>query len=243
MLHLAHHQIRGSKMPANVARALLFGLALIMFGACSSSSSDNDETDTSGGTTDVATTEDTGTTEDPGTGQTDTGGDQSFTISSASFPDGEPVPTEYTCEGDDISPPLTWVGGPADTQSFALIVSDPDIPVDFPPEDDTERTVGSHWIVYDIPESVLTMPEDVATNGLPTGAREFWPWFGPCPPEGDIVHHYVFTLYALDKTFGIAPWDLVTTEPGADPMNAMIDLMADHILIEAQLTGTYQITE
>ena len=226
-----------------LCRIRLFVLvaSLALLAGCSSSTDSGDTTTDTGMTVDTGTTTDTGMTNDTGT--PDSGGDQSFSVNSTALTDGEPIPSLYSCEGSNISPPLAWVGGPADTETFVLIVSDLDIPVSFPPEPDTDRIEGSHWIVYDIPESVLSLSRDLSESSLPDGAYEFAPWFGPCPPPGDIVHRYVFTIYALDTTFGTPPGELITIGEGEDPIDAMKALIEGHILIQAQLTGTYEIDE
>jgi Raf kinase inhibitor-like YbhB/YbcL family protein len=135
-----------------------------------------------------------------------------------------PVPQEHTCEGKDVSPPLSWSGAPEGTKSLVLIVDDPDAPGGF-----------THWIVYDIPKDATSLPENAGPKQLPKGARvavNGWnrrQYNGPCPPGGR--HRYVFRLYALDTTFG----DL-----GADATRADVEAhMRGHVLQAAELTGTY----
>jgi Raf kinase inhibitor-like YbhB/YbcL family protein len=158
------------------------------------------------------------------------GGEVTFSISSSAFsPQGE-IPTRYTCEGEDVSPPLAWSGAPAGTKSFALIVDDPDAPDPRAP-----KVTWVHWVVYDLPAGASSLPEAVATSALPAGTREGvndWQrtgWGGPCPPVGR--HRYFFKLYALDTPLG----DL------RRPSKAALEkAMAGHVLARAELVGTYQ---
>jgi Raf kinase inhibitor-like YbhB/YbcL family protein len=110
------------------------------------------------------------------------------------------IPGQYTCEGQDISPPLAWSGIPEGTKSFALIVDDPDAPDPAAP-----KRTWVHWVIYNIPVTVLSLPEGTA---LPAGTREGlndWGtsgYRGPCPPVGK--HRYFFKLYALNAVFAPA---------------------------------------
>ena len=150
-------------------------------------------------------------------------------ISSTAFHDGSEIPSQYTCEGADPSPPLAWTGMPDDTRSFALIVDDPDAP-----DPKAPRMVYVHWVLYDIPASRSGLDEAAAT-ALPAGVREGmndWKrtgWGGPCPPIGR--HRYYFKLYALDAMLG----DL-----GTPSKSALLAAMAGHVLEEAVLMGTYE---
>ncbi len=153
-----------------------------------------------------------------------------FELSSPAFADGDEIPIRYTCEGDDVSPPLRWTDPPEGTKSFALIVDDPDAPDPRAP-----RTVWVHWVVYDIPAEVRELAENASAAGLPAGAREGlndWKrvgYGGPCPPIGR--HRYFHKLYALDVTLG----DL------GRPTKAELErAMRDHLLGEAVLVGTYR---
>lgn len=138
------------------------------------------------------------------------------------------IPTRYTCEGDDVSPPLEWSGVPDGTKSLALIVDDPDAP-----DPKAPKMTWVHWILYDIPAHVRALPEGVAK--LPPGTREGvndWKrtgYGGPCPPIGR--HRYYHKLYALDTELG----DL------GQPTKAQLEAaMRDHILAQAELMGTYE---
>jgi Raf kinase inhibitor-like YbhB/YbcL family protein len=153
-----------------------------------------------------------------------------FVLRSAAFEHGQSIPARYTCEGDDVSPPLVWSGAPEGTRSFALVVDDPDAPDPAAP-----RTRWVHWVVYDIPASAGAIPEDARANGPPAGAREGvndWKrtgWGGPCPPIGR--HRYFHRLYALDAMLG----DL------GRPTRADLErAIRSHVLATAELIGTYE---
>ena len=148
-------------------------------------------------------------------------------ISSSVFQEGDRIPTKYTCDGQDVSPPLVWSDLPPGTQSLALIVDDPDAP----------GGTFTHWVLFNIPSDSRELTEAVPTQAqLPSGGRQGRNDFrrigygGPCPPPGR-PHRYQFTLYALDQ-----PLDL---EAGV-VKDRLLDAMKGHILGEGQLTGTYQ---
>ena len=145
---------------------------------------------------------------------------------SSVFSEGALMGTKYTCDGEDVSPPMSWSGAPEETQSFALICDDPDAPA------------GDwvHWVFYDIPGSVSELPEKVPGVKNPKiggtqGANDFKKigYGGPCPPGG--THRYYFKLYALDKELGMAP--------GASK-HQVLAAMKGHVLAEAQLMGRYR---
>jgi Raf kinase inhibitor-like YbhB/YbcL family protein len=152
-------------------------------------------------------------------------GDSTLALSSPVFGDGGAIPAQYTCDGQDVSPPLAWSGRPSGTESFALIVDDPDAPAG----------TWVHWVIYDLPAETRQLPEGVpADDRLADGGvqgRNSWPkmgYGGPCPPSG--THHYFFKLYALDIMLG------------ADPGLGKAELLAaleGHVLAQAQLVGTY----
>lgn len=153
-----------------------------------------------------------------------------FALRSAAFEQGQSIPARYTCDGDDVSPPLAWSGAPEGTRSFALVVDDPDAPDPAAP-----RTRWVHWVVYEIPATADAIGEDARTNGLPAGAREGvndWKrtgWGGPCPPIGR--HRYFHRLYALDAALG----DL-----GRPTRTDLERAMRGHVLATAELVGTYE---
>ena len=111
------------------------------------------------------------------------------------FNNKDTIPSRYTCDGQDVSPPLVWSPPPADTRSLALICDDPDAP----------GKTWVHWVIYNLPPSTHSLPEAVpresaiAGSGI-QGINDFHQpaYGGPCPPEG--IHRYFFKLYALDKT-------------------------------------------
>ncbi len=154
----------------------------------------------------------------------------SLTLTSPAFTASGNIPHHYTCDGDDVSPPLAWSGLPAGTKSLALIVDDPDAPDPAKPE-----RIWVHWLLYNIPPDATGLPPAVATKDLPPGAREGtndWKrtgYGGPCPPIGR--HRYFHKLYALD-----------TVLPDLGPTNkaALETAMQGHILEQAELVGTYQ---
>ena len=153
-----------------------------------------------------------------------------LTVTSSAFAANAAMPSLYTCEGKDISPPLAWSGAPARTRSFVLIVDDPDAPDPAAP-----KMTWVHWVLYDIPATASSLPEAVKSAALPAGAREGindWKrtrYGGPCPPVGR--HRYFHKLYALD-----------TLLPDLNrPDKAAVEkAMQGHVLAEAALIGTYQ---
>ena len=151
--------------------------------------------------------------------------EKEFILASEVFLEGDPIPSIYACNGDDISPPLAWSGAPDNTNSFVLIMDDPDAPVG----------MWVHWVLFNIPGTV-----SVVDVGLPTDAElldgsqqgtNSWGrvgYGGPCPPSG--VHRYYFKLYALDIS-------LVLDESATK--EDVLAAMEGHILIETELMGTY----
>ena len=149
----------------------------------------------------------------------------SLALLSQVFREGTQIPVRYTCKGQNINPPLNVTGVPANAKSLALIMHDPDaIPV-----------VGFdfvHWLVWDIPSST----ETIDTNSVPAGAIQGIngsgknQYTGPCPPAGTGTHHYLFELYALDKTLSL--------KPGAS-RDQLQNAMAGHTLAQHTLTGLF----
>lgn len=160
-------------------------------------------------------------------------------IGSPAFEPGGTMPVQYTCFGDNVSPPLTWSGVPAGTRAVVLLVDDPD-----------SRPPGFvHWVLYDIPPATTGLGENVPgdvelADGSRQGSNDFAPYGhgtfpsgaekklvgydGPCPPGG--THHYVFSLYALDAALGL---------PGEATMAEVKAAMEGHILVKAELTGQF----
>ncbi len=153
-----------------------------------------------------------------------------FTLSSPAFADNDAIPKQHTCEGADISPPLSWSGAPPGTRSFALIVDDPDAPDPRAP-----KTTWVHWVIHNIPPETRALPEGATARSLPSGAVQGlndWNrvgYGGPCPPIGR--HRYFHKLYALD-----------TALTGLErPTKAqLLGALEGHVLAEARLIGTYQ---
>ena len=149
-------------------------------------------------------------------------------LSSTAFTQSGDIPWRYTCEGDDVAPPLRWSDVPDGTGSPALIVDDPDAPDPAAP-----TTTWVHWVLVDIPPDATAIPE--GGKPLPEGCRDGlndWRragYGGPCPPVGR--HRYFFKLYALD-----------TRLPSLhSPTKADLErAMQEHVLAQAQLVGTYR---
>ena len=148
-------------------------------------------------------------------------------LSSTVFQNGEAIPAKYTCDGQNISPPLSWGEPPQKTQSFALIMDDPD----------ALGGVFTHWVLFNLPSDNCELQEAILAQAqLPNGALQGKNGFrkigygGPCPPPGHF-HRYRFTIYALDQTL-----DLKAGVSKKQVMNAI----ERHILGRGQLTGTYR---
>lgn len=152
---------------------------------------------------------------------------QNFKITSPAFKYGDFIPVKYTCEGEDISPPLKWENVPKGTRSFVLIVEDPDAPIG----------TFIHWIIYDIPATstgiVENFPKKPVVNGIKQGINDFGKvgYGGPCPPPGK-PHRYFFKLFAIDKnTLGIPP---------KARLNEVIKAINGHIIGTSELMGLYK---
>jgi len=153
-----------------------------------------------------------------------------LTVTSAAFKSGEPIPVKYTCQGDDVSPPLQWEGAPAGAKSFALICDDPDAP----------GGTWVHWVIYNQPASAPSLSENTPKSAtLPGGATQGRNSFhqlgygGPCPPAGK-AHRYFFKVYALDALAAS-----LALEGGAGKEELLAG-MRGHVLAQGQLMGTYQ---
>jgi Raf kinase inhibitor-like YbhB/YbcL family protein len=154
----------------------------------------------------------------------------SLTLTSTAFTDGGEIPVRHTCDGDNISPPLSWSGSPPNAKSLVLIVDDPDAPDPAAPE----RT-WTHWVLYNLPAADSGLKQDVAPASLPTGTKEgLNDWHrtgygGPCPPVGR--HRYFHHLYALD---------IVLPELNNPDRTKLEEAMQGHIVDRTALMGTYQ---
>lgn len=144
-------------------------------------------------------------------------------VSSPAFEPGGAIPRKHTGEGQNVSPALTWTGLPEGTREIALICDDPDAPTPRP---------FVHWVVYKIPADREGLPEG-GTQGALEGENDFGGtgYGGPMPPRGHGVHHYHFTVYALDSEL----------EAGAGlTKDQLLEAMEGHVLDEGELVGTYE---
>jgi Raf kinase inhibitor-like YbhB/YbcL family protein len=150
---------------------------------------------------------------------------ESMQLKSTSFLDSAGIPSRYTCDGAGVSPNLQWSGSPESTRSFALIMHDPDAPVDF-----------THWLVYNIPPDAHELPEGASPGSMPKSTVEGTNGFraagygGPCPPGGK-PHHYHFLIYALD-----AKLDL----PSGATRQQLESAMKGHIVASGRIVGAYK---
>ena len=149
-----------------------------------------------------------------------------ISLTSNAFIEGAMIPQRYSCDGEDISPPMDWSNVPPDTRSLALICDDPDAPVG----------TWDHWVMYNIPAQVTSIQEGVADkpildNGAVHGKNSWGRigYGGPCPPSG--THRYFFKIFALDT--------LLDLKSGSTT-SQLIDAMEGHILAKGQLMGRYQ---
>ncbi|MBI5630225.1 MAG: YbhB/YbcL family Raf kinase inhibitor-like protein [Elusimicrobia bacterium] len=154
-------------------------------------------------------------------------------MKSPAFAQNSKIPRKLTCDGEDLSPQLSWTGVPQAAKSLAIIMDDPDAPAG----------LWVHWVLYDLPASLPGLPEGLAkTEALENGAKQGLCWgvrdedfdrvgyHGPCPPPG-APHRYFFRLYALDKALGLS----------SKATKAQVErAMKGHVLAEAELVGIYQ---
>ena len=147
-------------------------------------------------------------------------------VKSTAFAEGSDIPTRFTCNGADVSPPLQWTGAPQETKSLALIVDDPDA-----------RGTWVHWVMYDIPSASSELPEavpneDATAQGATPGKNDFGStgYGGPCPPGGS-PHRYFFKIYALDAVLDL--------EPGENTKD-LLQAMEGRVLAEGRLMGRYK---
>jgi Raf kinase inhibitor-like YbhB/YbcL family protein len=149
-------------------------------------------------------------------------------LSSPAFRQGERIPRKYTCEGDNVSPPLRWRGTPDGTRSLVLLCNDPDAP----------GGTFRHWAVYDIPADRLELQEGQGRKTPHPGPKQAINGFGkpgyggPCPPRGDAAHHYHFRLMALSES----------SLPLASNVRCEeVEAAAErHVLAQTELVGLYQ---
>jgi hypothetical protein len=148
-----------------------------------------------------------------------------ITITSSAFRHTELIPSKYTCDGEDISPPLSWDSIPSNAKSLVLISDDPDAPMG----------TWVHWVVYNIPPTAGSFEENVPAverleDGTVQGKNNFGKigYGGPCPPGG--THRYFFKMYALDT--------VLEFKPGATKKE-IVDAMENHVVGQGELIGTY----
>ncbi len=153
-------------------------------------------------------------------------------VTSPAFADGAPIPDVFAAEGQNISPALSWSPGPAGTQSYVVMMEDPDVPAEMRP--------FVHWLLYDVPADVRRLGEAVPGSpalAVPEGARQgrndygALGYFGPRPPKGDPPHAYHFQVFALDAVLGL-PFGASRAE--------VLDALRGHVLASGEIVGTYE---
>ena len=208
-----------------MTRPVVFSILARLASGCSKSAAPSADSASAPGDS-LATVSAAPSQQSPGTNS------MSFQLTSSAFTEGGAIPTKYTCEGADTSPPLAWSGAPAGTRAFALIVDDPDAPDPAHP-----KMTYVHWVAYNIPGNVAELAEGAGKGSMPAGSgaglndwkkSEFG---GPCPPIG--THRYFFKLSALDTTLNLSN----PTKPELEKA------MEGHVLGKAQLMGTYHKTK
>jgi len=149
-----------------------------------------------------------------------------MTVESTAFGEGEFIPSKYTCDGENVSPPLSWSEPPESTRSLVLISDDPDAPMG----------TWVHWVVYNIPPDVRGFPErmpssPVLPDGTLQGKTDFGTtgYGGPCPPSG--IHRYFFKVYALDTVLDL--------KEGATKKQ-VVRAMEGHVIAQGRLMGKYK---
>ena len=147
-------------------------------------------------------------------------------VTSSAFEEGGMIPSRYTCDGENVSPPLNWEQVPEATRTVALICDDPDAPMG----------TFVHWVLFNLPADTTELPEDFPDDEtLPNGARQGISDFGktgyggPCPPSG--THRYYFKVYALDTKLDVVS---IMDKP------TLLEAMEGHILAQGQIMGKYK---
>lgn len=194
--------------------SLLLGLSILILGACTTPS---DSSEPEAPPPAVEFTEPIEAPEPTEAPAEEIEESAAFELTSTAFAQGESIPVKYSCDGDDISPPLTWSDPPEGTQSLALIMDDPDAP----------GGTFVHWVVYNI-----ALTERIGEGAIPgtQGMNDFGKqgYGGPCPPSG--THRYVFKLYALNENLDL---------PEGLSKEDLEKAMADHVLAQTELIGLY----
>jgi Raf kinase inhibitor-like YbhB/YbcL family protein len=146
-------------------------------------------------------------------------------LTSSAFSQGEKIPSIYTCDGDNVNPPLEITGVPHDAKSLVLIMDDPDVPKNL-----REDGMWDHWVVFNIPPDTRIVEENSEPEGTPgIGTNGETGYFGPCPPDRE--HRYFFKLFALDTLLDL---------PEKTTKTAVENAMAGHVLFHAELMGRYE---
>ncbi len=152
--------------------------------------------------------------------------DMTIQLTSPAFEEGGMIPSKYTCDGANVSPPLKWTSVPEGTKSFAIICDDPDAPAG----------TWVHWVIYNIPANIRELPENVRpswklSDGTLQGKNDFGKagYGGPCPPGG--IHRYYFKIYALS--------DMLNVKEGLTKAD-LLKAMKGYVLGEGQLMGRYK---
>jgi Raf kinase inhibitor-like YbhB/YbcL family protein len=145
-----------------------------------------------------------------------------ITLRSSAFADGDSIPRRFTCDGDDVSPPLEWSGVPSSTVELALLVEDPDAP----------GGTFAHWVLWGLDGGLSGLGEGDVPVHARAGRNDFGRagWGGPCPPRGSDPHRYVFTLLALSD-----PLEVEAEASASDVKRAA----EGKVLAEGRLTGSY----
>ena len=150
-------------------------------------------------------------------------------LSSPAFNSGDAIPTKFTCEGDDVSPPLKWENSPSGTKTFAIILEDPE---------DTTAPGGifTHWTLFNVPSDIMELEENASATGkIPNDAVEGKNDFGnigyggPCP-DGSGKHNYRFTIYSIDKKLSLG---------SGTSMKQLLENIEGHVIEKAELRGIY----
>jgi Raf kinase inhibitor-like YbhB/YbcL family protein len=192
--------------------------------AISSDSTDSSDTSsTSSGETSETITQNEGNNMNQGATTTKT----DLKLATSAFTFGEKIPKQYTADGKNISPSLSWQEPPKGTKSFVIIVDDPDAPAG----------VWTHWIVYNIPPDTTSLKEGISRDKkLPDGSLQgknsggHIGYDGPAPPKGK-THRYFFNIFALNT--------VLKAPPGANK-KTIESLMERHVIGEGQMMGTYE---
>ncbi len=148
-------------------------------------------------------------------------------VASPAFDSGDPIPPRYTCDGQNVSPPLRWSGVPEDAVALAVVADDPDAP----------RGTWVHWVLYGLDAGRSGLPEDVPAresvlDGALQGRNDFKDigYGGPCPPAGQ-RHRYFFRVFALDARPDLG---------AGSTRDELLEAMDGHVLARGELMGTYR---